>query len=95
MQRKTHGFNAVRFLLLFDDSFGSQAEADEFDDIFGALAAGNVAFHRPIFYGSDGDAEILGKLLDGHAGGGEKLTEGHGVTSSISPFQPAAFQREI
>jgi hypothetical protein len=34
----------VRFLLLFDDSFGGQAEADEIDDVCGALAAGCVAF---------------------------------------------------
>lgn len=37
---ETHGFDTVRFfLLLFDDSFGGQAEADEIDDVFGALAS--------------------------------------------------------
>ena len=44
VKRETHGFDTVRFLLLFDDSFGGQAEANEFDDIFWALAAGCVAF---------------------------------------------------
>lgn len=43
VKRETHGFDTVR-LLLFYDPFGGQAEADEFDDIFGALAAGCVAF---------------------------------------------------
>lgn len=48
---------------------------------------------------SDGNVEICGKLADGHSGGGEKLAEGHVghriTSSSISPFQPAAFQQGI
>lgn len=51
----------------------------------------------PALDGADGNIKIGGELADGHAGGGEKLTKGHVghriTSSSISPFQPLAFQR--
>ena len=72
--------------VLFDDFFCGQAEANEFDDIFGALASGYVALCTPVFDGSERYAEMYRKRFLCHAGCGDKVTDGQSSVNSSACF---------
>ena len=70
-------------------------EVQQINEVRCALTFDVWILAAPTLDGADGDVEIGGELADGHAGGREKLTEGHGghgITSSMRPSQPAVFK---
>lgn len=63
--------------LFFDDAVMDELKVQEVNEVRCASAFDIRIPRVPALDGTDGDVEIGGKLADGHAGGGEKLTKGH------------------